>query len=437
MTAYHKKESFDVQEKEVVKASGAVHISHTVSLLQQQLWNILLVHAYSNFGKQNEFQLKISKILDYLTLNRQCEWSHVVSALYGLNVKVQYNLLSKDKDNKWGIFHLLQDVYVKNGVCFYSYDPTIKDAMRNSIMFAKISLTIQRKFLCKYALFLYELAVDYKQLGQTPWMELSTFRKYMGLQDDEYLTFKLFNFHVIKKAVEEVNQKSDLRLGVRFDRLARNIKGLQFVIEQLERVSLQQKESSLPLLPITENQVLLNKLQSYGLAIKKAKKVVEIFSPDTIEEKLRMMLAYKPKIKNTGAWLLKALSEDWRVIEYDNITEKERVRKELVKKRQREEDLKKKLNNLQHEHDIYKNMRAEQLYKALPQSMISYVDESFKPWLAEQHKNAGIFALSENFYKKVFLVQFLVDKDEQDFIKWASNRGYRIEQCGESFQLLE
>lgn len=426
------------QKKEVVKASGALHISHTISLLQQQLWNILLARAYPHFRKKREFKLPVSKLFSELDIDGQANWAHVIKALNGLSLKVEYNLLGKDKSSKWGVFHFLEDVYVKDGICFYSYDRTVRDAISSSTMFAKISLAIQKRFHCKYSLFLYELAVDYKGLQQTPWIVLQTFRKYMGLQEEEYISFKLLNFYVIKKAIAEINEKSDLCLGVELNRAARNVQAIRFFIEEKKDTAIPQSiEQPVPQLPISDNQVLLNKLLSYGLTKKKADKIIELFSSEAIAQKIKMMLTSNVSIKNSGAWLLKALEEDWQVKNYDHRAEQEKIKREKLQERQKGEYLAKKLKDLQNEYDAYKDTQAEQLYQTLPQKMLNYVEEAFKLWLVEKRKTAGLFALSEDFYKKIFLKQFLIDKDELNFVKWASAKGYRIEPKGEILQLVE
>ena len=39
--------------KEVIKATGAIHIAHDLTLLQQQTWNVLLAHAFPNLENQD------------------------------------------------------------------------------------------------------------------------------------------------------------------------------------------------------------------------------------------------------------------------------------------------------------------------------------------------------------------------------------------------
>ena len=59
-------------------------------------------------------------------------------------------------------------------------------------------------FASKYSLCLYEIFVDYQNIGQTPSISLTDFRKLMGIEEHKYKEFKRFSARVIKPAVDEL-----------------------------------------------------------------------------------------------------------------------------------------------------------------------------------------------------------------------------------------
>jgi len=59
-------------------------------------------------------------------------------------------------------------------------------------------------FSSKYSLCLYEIFVDYQNIGQTPIITLDDFKKLMGVDKEKYLEFKRFSARVIKPAVDEL-----------------------------------------------------------------------------------------------------------------------------------------------------------------------------------------------------------------------------------------
>ncbi len=60
-------------------------------------------------------------------------------------------------------------------------------------------------FTSKYALCLYEIFIDYHNIGQTPVISLYDFRKLMGIEKHQYKEFKRLSLRVIKPALKELS----------------------------------------------------------------------------------------------------------------------------------------------------------------------------------------------------------------------------------------
>ncbi len=146
----------------LIKASAAVHITHTLSLAQQQVWNYLIKAAESELTTKYEHEIELNKLRVYFGNTKNDEY--LVQTLNGLNMQVLYNILGKDQNNKFGFFNLLEHVEIEDGVCKYAFSKKLIDLLDNPTFYAKINLLIQKKFVSKYALFLYELCIDYAGL---------------------------------------------------------------------------------------------------------------------------------------------------------------------------------------------------------------------------------------------------------------------------------
>lgn len=60
-------------------------------------------------------------------------------------------------------------------------------------------------FSSKYALCLYEIFIDYQNIGQTPNISVDDFRKLMGIEAHQYREFKRLSLRVIKPAIKELS----------------------------------------------------------------------------------------------------------------------------------------------------------------------------------------------------------------------------------------
>jgi hypothetical protein len=222
------------RRKEVMKHSSAVQITNSITLLQRRAWNILLAKAYDDLDNSDRHQIRVRELVEMLDYKSNDD-SHLKDALEKLTTTaVKWNILSKDKSCEWGVFPLLSGAVIRQGVLTYAFSPLLKERLYNPRMYARISLSLQNRFQSKHALALYELCVDYFDLsrnyGETPFIPISEFRELMGVGDEEYPSFARLNDKVIKRAVQEINELSDLMVDVRMQRTNRKIDELKFCI---------------------------------------------------------------------------------------------------------------------------------------------------------------------------------------------------------------
>ena len=399
---------------EVIKASGCIHISHKLSLVQQQLWNLLLSKAYNDLLVKKEHVLPVAVICSYLGNTRNHK--HLKRLLAGLDVQVYYNILNKDS-NKWGFFSLLAYAEIENGLCRYAFVEEIRSLLYNPKFYAKVSLLIQKRFRSKYALFLYELCIDYIGIAQTPWISLKDFRSYMGLDESEYPGFKSLRQHVIDKALQEINNCSDITITADYNKGGRWITDIKFSIEKKEC------KTTAPALAMQEStDDIVAQLIQFGIPASKIPELVSCYPPEAIRQKISLLKENKAKVHNSGAWLIKAIQENWNSVAYnkqqETLQKKERERKTTIAKEQKRQFT----EMLKKEHDLFIEELAEQRYRELTEHERNLLEEKFNAWILKNQTNNFFRFLSEATYRVTFLIEELVHPHEKNFILWTQRR---------------
>ncbi len=216
----------------VIKHSGAVQIANRITLLQRRAWNVMLAYAYDNLIEAESHTMSVAGLTERLGISSN-NVAHLKSVLRGLaDTSVEWNVLGKDGSTKWGRAALLADVEINNGIIEYSYGAILRRRLFNPSIYARIKLSVQNKFGSKHALALYELLVDYMGVEQTGWIGVEEFRTLMGLSEGEYESFRDLNKFVIKRSLEEINKRSDIKGAVEYRRQRRRVVAVKFRIQR-------------------------------------------------------------------------------------------------------------------------------------------------------------------------------------------------------------
>lgn len=226
------------------KHSAVIQMSNRITAQQRKAFNALLHLAYLDVGKDTdkykEFEDK--KVIPVFT----CELSRVKS-LAGLratdNIKlkealkkltsvvIEYNLLKKDKE-EWGAFTLLSSISISEGTANFVLPYELFISLLRPRLFAPLDLVILSGLESKYSIAFYELAKDY--LGaEIPKMDIDTFRKLLGMEDGQYINFYDLKKWVIDPAINEVNEKTELRITYRTFAEGRKIVAIKLIVTEV------------------------------------------------------------------------------------------------------------------------------------------------------------------------------------------------------------
>jgi len=312
-----KKNGDDVELKKHV---ATIHSSNPLSLLQRKISNALLYHAYPELLQKEEHEITIKQLCNIIGYNGN-NHSVIKEALKGLiSCIIEWNMLDeKTGEEDWTASAIIASANIKGSRCNYSYSPRMRKLLHSPTMYGKINLIVQSKFRSSYGLALYENCVRYKNLPYTKWFELSLFRSLMGVPSDKYLIFRDFKKRVLDKAVEEINNYSDLIIEAEINRQGHKVNSIRFKLKEREKkrwLGMKLKEEGRVELIPTQSTIAEKLSTSYGFTNNQIFSLLEEFSEDYIGEKIQLIESSNSfldgKIDKLAPYLLKALRENYQ-----------------------------------------------------------------------------------------------------------------------------
>lgn len=320
---------------QVIKASPAIQIQGKMTHLQRRAWNILLANAYNELPDKDIHSVGVAELASKLGYESN-DLDYLKETLEALGAcQVKWNLLNKDKKEKWGFANLLASADIENGICTYSFAAHLRPKLHNPRIYTKLNLRLQNQFKGQYALILWEVCFDYfdtdRGQGETPFIPLEIFKELMGLDETDYPVFKVLSRDVIKSAIKEINALTDYHVEVEHKRIGRKVAELKFYITRVKHLPVQES-----LFPDIENlpPVAIELVQAHvdrKRALHIAKKAWEFVNPTKlppadaypdflayVAEKIEMSFS-AADVKNRGGYVIEAIRENYQ---------DERVRKE-------------------------------------------------------------------------------------------------------------
>ena len=335
---------------QVIKASPAIQVQGKMTHLQRRAWNILLANAYDELPDKDIHSVSVAELAAKLGYKSN-DLDYLKETLEALGAcQVKWNLLDKDKKEKWGFANLLASAEIENGICTYSFAAHLRLKLHNPRIYTKLNLRLQNRFTSQYALILWEVCFDYfdtdRDQGETPFISLKTFRELLGIESDEYPAFSIFNRAVIKPAIKEINGLTDYLVEVEQKRMGRRVGELKFRISKVKQIPLQES-----LFPDIENlsPVAVELVQAEidrKVAMEIADREWDFVSPEKlpepgtysdflayITEKIEMSLDTSD-VKNRAGYIVAAIRENYQ----DPAVQKARqVRAEKVREKELED----------------------------------------------------------------------------------------------------
>lgn len=318
----------DLTDQNLKKHIAAIHINNRLTLTQRKASNVLLYNAYENLLTARVHRIRVKELAEAIGFNTH-NMEPLKEALKTLAQTVlEWNILDESgAEEEWGTTTLLAQAVIKGGYCIYAYSPDLCEKLYRPEIYALLNLSIQRKFSSGYALALYENCLRYRRVGTTGWISLDTLKKLLGLDEAEYYQdFRKLNDKVIKPAVRQVNDTSDLLLQTDYRRDSRKVSAVRFLVSDNPQMSLfSQRQTAVAVSLEGEGAViepgdverlehLGEKLAGLGLTEQQIRVALASREPAYLEDNIAIVerdLA-AGKVQNLPAYLLAALREDYR-----------------------------------------------------------------------------------------------------------------------------
>jgi hypothetical protein len=317
----------DFADQNLKKHIAAIHINNRLTLTQRKASNVLLYNAYEHLLTARVHRIRVKDLAEAIGFNTH-NLDPLKEALKTLaRTVLEWNILDEDgAQEEWGATTLLAQAVIKGGYCVYAYSPELCEKLYRPEIYALLNLSIQRKFSSGYALALYENCLRYRRVGTTGWIGLDTVKRLLGIPEVEsyYQDFRKFNDKVIKPAVRQVNETSDLFLEVEYQRNRRRVTAVRFQVgDNPQMLLFAQRQAAIAMVgeaPPAECgaeerlERLRAKLTAFGLSPRQIRLALATHAPAYLEENIvvveRELIA--GKVLNLPAYLLAALREDYR-----------------------------------------------------------------------------------------------------------------------------
>jgi hypothetical protein len=397
-------------KREIIKHSAAIQIENNITLLQRRTWNALLYNAYGELETKEEHSIPIKRLAHLVGYDSHDMGYLKQAALAMLRCIVQYNVLGKDgSSERWGAMALLAQVDIQKGWFTYAYSPELRRRLHNPAMYARLDLNMQKQFASKHALALWELCADYlgsgRDYGESPFILLAEYRTLMGIADDMYPLFKLFNQRIIKEPIAEINRVSDFLISVTYQRSGRKVTALKFKIRRV--TTLPGAAGQRALFPVEELPLVVSLLKDAGLSSSDAWNIYQrgwAFVADDairpadpsknpeaafaryIREKIHLLKRRQAsgKVDNSTGFLLEAIRQNYANPEYTAENQREAERKSHQVRREREKQAKalaQQKEELEHARDKELDQLSSRVATELPgileQAAAELLTESF------------------------------------------------------------
>jgi hypothetical protein len=230
------------QQVEVRKHVAAIHVTGELSLLERKLVNVLLLNAFDDLLDKRVHSISAPVLREMLGFDSK-NTSALREALNRImTTRVDFDLLNEGGTTNFETSTLVARAGIVDGVCRYEYSQYLSEKLANPEIYALININVQRRFSGGYALALFENCLRFKRVGSTGWISVDTWRRLLGADAAIYDEFKNFNAQVIKPAVREVNQVSNIILTPELQRLSRRVVAIRFLIEENPQASVYDAE---------------------------------------------------------------------------------------------------------------------------------------------------------------------------------------------------
>ena len=344
---------FPLDEKkkiELIKHTAAIHIKTNLSLVDRKVLNVLLKNANDEIGKVKYHTIRLAEIKNLIGWEGKNYVKLKTSLRKLVNTKIEWNILGRDKKNQWCISALLASASIAGGKCTYDYPFHLQELLKNPNIYGRINLITQNNFKSKYSLILWEFLMNQmaneRNSTGTEWIKIKEYRDLMGIEDDQYSSFKEFSYNLVRVPIKDINKISEIEAEAKYQKTGGSVSAIRFIVTRKEKKELIEAE------PTSIEEQLLNYCKLSKTAINE---IIQKYSPEQLKANIKYIESADKKglIKSIGSYSFNAIKNDFRLGNDDEQKRTEQEEPEEISKLR--EKLKKLFTQNQLDYDIYLN----------------------------------------------------------------------------------
>ena len=228
----------------VVKDNALINASYNLDLVEQRLILLAIVEARGSgrgINANDPLEVHAESYINQFNVARQTAYQALKDACKDLFARQ----FSYQEINKRGNVENVLSRWVSE-IRYIDDEATVKLIFAPAIVplitrleeqFTKYELQQISNLSSAYAVRLYELLIAWRSTGQTPVIELTEFRKKIGVLDDEYTRMGNFKDRVLNLAIAQINEHTDITVKYEQHKKGRNISGFSFSFKQKKGVT--------------------------------------------------------------------------------------------------------------------------------------------------------------------------------------------------------
>jgi len=369
----------------IVKSNNLIEASYRLTTQEQRI--ILLVASMMRPEDEDfqEYYIEIQSFMDFIGVSGHSKYKEIKEITKKLRERtIVIKNLQENSETQVGWVSSFK-YYNQEGYIKIRLDPElIPYFLKLKERFTQYQLKNVIKLKSSYSIRLYELLKQYEKVKER-YFELPTLKRILGIKPEEYKLYGDFNRKVLKKAKEELKEKTDLKFSYKEKKDARKVIGIYFFI----KLNLKNPETPEAVETDNLNLDLYLKLQNYFcLSPEQAKEAIKLRPEAELQENLAYVeKKYKQgEVESIGPYTWKIIKENIKPQTSMFDIEKQKQKAEALKK----ETEKQRRQNLEIDYQKFKLEKIEELKKSLPGTKLKEIEAIIKEEIeAKQDKKIG------------------------------------------------
>lgn len=214
-------------ENELVKKSNKlIESRYSWGLNEQKM--ILLIASNLNISKEKVLSFQIGQMKKVFGEDfKSKDLQKVIKGIHNKGIEIYVD------DEDWEFINVFSWLKFKNGILTLELTDKIMPLIYNlKEKFTQYKLHEVINFKSQYSIRIYELLIseNYRGKGLKRY-DIIELRNILGIKENEYSRFNDFDRRVLKVAIDEINEKSNMVVKIEKERWGRNIRFIDFYFE--------------------------------------------------------------------------------------------------------------------------------------------------------------------------------------------------------------